>query len=46
MNKKQKCQHPFDSILQLPLDKPWEGTCQKCGKRVVLKGVPETEGEG
>lgn len=45
VSKKQKCQHPLDSILQRPPDKPWEGTCQKCGQRVVLKGVPDTEGE-
>lgn len=32
----EKCEHPEDDVLTTAQDKPWEGTCQRCGKRVRL----------
>lgn len=40
---KNKCQHPDDSVLQTKEDKPWEGRCQLCGKRVKLMPVTDKD---
>jgi hypothetical protein len=42
---KKKCEHRDDWVLQTVKDKPWEGTCKKCGKRVRLVPAP-SEGAG
>lgn len=38
--KRQVCDHPEDAVLQTASDKPWEGLCEECGKRVKLVAVP------
>jgi hypothetical protein len=38
-----ECKHPDRYVSQLPSDKAWEGTCEKCGKRVKLCAAPVKE---
>ena len=39
MTDDKKCGHPLDSIGRYS-QKPWEGICRKCKKKVILKAVP------